>query len=362
MAYSERRRELPPLQEGQTLTWPDVNPATIVYVFDTKPGLSPDDPMYKRGYIGVRASGNVDVFWHRWVKGPEGTFRSALSHHGGKDGFPDIDVAIRQCRRIITGYVGIEDTIEIGDNLERSEPKPPVSLRDFGEFIGTNAETIFIPGAEAWAMDVKTQIDRAVREIISKPGSLRLGDSIRILQALSSKLNRSTNPLLNEIGGAVQRVFLTDNRFEQLDELRRGEQMIIDRMAQISSMVVSVMQRHNRLEAHRSNAEANVRRLYFDVLRKQGQWTKAGEDEFPGLAGNLVADARLYLDSLITNPFRQRSKRFDPLRDLDTTLKIAGPDAAAQVIKTSAIELHNWKEEIYEAQRGRFTDRYPVIG
>ena len=61
-----------------------------------------------------------------------------------------------------------------------------------------------------------------------------------------------------------------------------------------------------------------------------------------------------------TIPFKQRSKRFDLLRELEVTLQVSGPDRVAQVIKTSTIGLHTWKEEIDEVQRGRFTDRYPI--
>lgn len=345
MAYFERTREIPPLKVGEN---------GIVYVFDTRSGLSPDDPGYKRGYMGVRESGNIDVFWHRW----DG-LRSVLAHHGGVHGFPDIEVPIRQCRRIIRGYLGIEETIEMEDDLAVDEVKPPVSLREFGDLIGT-AQTVFIPGYQDWALSVKAQIDRAVREITSRPGFLNLGGSVQILQNLRQKLDRSRNPLLSELGMDIEEALLANDRFKQLSALRRGGMRIIDRMDQIDSMVLSVMQRHNRLEAHRSNTESNVRRLYFDVMRIQGRFEEPGVDQRK-LAASLAANATLYLDSLVSNPYKEKSKKFAGLKEVYDLLETEGPDRVAQVIRTSATLLHGWKDDLDEAEKGRFTDRYPVV-
>lgn len=360
MVEQESTRELPPLKIGETLRWPDINPSLIVYVFDARVGLHRDHPAYGRGFMGVRENGNMDVFWHRWVRGPGGSFRSVLAHHGGRDGFDDIEIPIRQCRRIIRGYMGIEETIEPPDDLKKQEERPPITLREFGDLIGQSAQTVFIPGHQEWALDIKSTIDRAVREITSRPGSLSLGGSINILQGLRGKLDRSKTPLLNQAGDDIEEALSSDDRFKQLAALKRGGQKMIDRMAQIDSMVISVMQRHNRLEAHRSNAESNVRQLYFEVMRVQGKWDGFSGEERPKVASGLVADSTLYLNALVTNPFRQKSKRLSQLRSLDTILKERGSERVATDIKRAAVRLSNWKDEIDEAQKGRFLNRYPI--
>ena len=341
MAYFERTREIPPLKLGEN---------RIAYVFDAR-----EDG---RGYMGVREDGNIDIFWHRWKKAGGG-FRRVLVHHGGIHGFNDIETPIRQCRRIIRGYLGIEDTIEAEDDLTADEARPPVSLKEFGDLIGS-AQTVVIPGYQDWALGVKDQINRAIREITSRPGFLSLGGSIQVLQNLHQKLDRSRNPLLNELGADIEEALLADDRFKQLNALRRGGMRIIDRMDQMDSMVLSVMLRHNRLEAHRSNTENNIRRLYLDVMRVQGRWQEAAADQLPKLVASLAANSTLYLDSLISNPYKEKGKKFASLKGIYELLETAGPDRVAQVIKVSATGLHDWKDDIDEAQKGRFTDRYPV--
>lgn len=353
-------RELPPLKVGETISWPDVNPATIVYVFDTRAGFNRDHPAYGRGFMGVRENGNMDVFWHRWIRGPGGSFRSVLAHHGGKDGFDDIETPIRQCRRIITGYMGIEEKIEPGDDLTEADQRPPVNLAEIGNLIDQSTEVVHIPGYQDWALSIKAQIDRATRQVITRPGYLSSGGSINILQALRRQLDRSRNPFLSATGDDIEEALLSDDRFKQFEALQRGGQRMIDRMAQIDTMVISVMQRHNRLEAHRSNTESNIRRLYSAVMSAQGRWDGLEYTERPVVVSRLTADSTLYLNALVSNPYQKRGQRVAQLKNLDNILVVRGHERVGTVIKRTAVELSHWKDDIDEAQRGRFTDRYPV--
>lgn len=344
-------RELPPLKVGEN---------GIIYVFDSRSDLGSDHPAYGRGYMGVRGDGNLDVFWHRWVRIRGGGFRSVLTHHGGPNGFGDIEIPIRQCRRIITGYLGIEETIETEGDLKEEDQRPPVNLQEIGSLIGESAQTIVIPGYQEWALSIKSQIDRAIRQIITRPGYLSPGGSIGTLQELQRQLDRSRNPFLKGAGDDIEEALLSDDRFRQLAALQRGGQRIIDRMAQIDSMVVSVMQRHNRLEAHRSNTESNVKRLYFEVMRVQGRWEKLSDEERPRVVARLAADSTLYLNALVSNPYRIRSQKYNGLKNLYELFEIKGLKRAASVIREAAIGLRGWKDDIDEAQKGRFTDRYPI--
>lgn len=350
--------EIPPLKVGETYSEPhwSSGPTRVVHVFDARTNLRRNHPAYGRGYIGVRESGNIDVFWHHWQKQPDGNFGSVLAHHGGMYGFPDIEIPIRQCRRIIAGYLGIEEAIEETEGLAEAEIHPPVNLREFADILGT--QTIFVPGAAAWAMDIKTTIDRAIRQVISRPGYLNLGTSVNILQNMRQKLTLSTNPFLQETGEAIEEALLSDDRFKKMEALQRGGQSIIGRMAQIDSMVLSVMQRHNRLEAHRSYSESVATSWALEVFRQKAK-LDAGEDTAT-IAQKIKEASIEATGNLITNPFKERTQKLYELGTLGSVLEMEGPNRVAMLINKGVIELSFWKDEIREARRGRFRDRYPV--
>lgn len=327
-----REVDIPPLKVGE---------GGIVHVFDARFSLRRDHPAYNRGYMGVRKTGNIDVFWHRWVRQPDGSYKSVLAHHGGANGFPDIEIPIRQCRRIIRGYMGVEEELEVGDDLV--EASPPADLPAFSELLGRAAETIFIPGQQQFILGLKAQIDRAIREVTSRPGSLQLGGSLNILQGLSSQLARSNQPLIQQINEHILGVVLSNDRFTQFEDLIKGGQVALERLGQMDRIVVSTMHRHNRLEAHRSNSESVAVNWALEVFRQKGKLDKG---ENPDLVAQVVADStRQVTAQLFTNPFKTRSEKIS---------RILGGN-----INKGAAELSFWKDEIREVQRGRY-NRYPL--
>lgn len=329
--------EIPPLQEGQPIYWPNVTEDRIVHVFDRRTEYLKSHPAYGRGYMGVRSSGNVDVFWHRWKKLPNGRIVSALAHHGGPEGFDDIETPIRQCRRIITGYIGIEETLE-EDGVE----EPAANFKDFSELLGATADTVYIPGQQQFILDIKSQIDKAIRQVTVNPRSLRMGGSINILQDQSTKLERSTQPMKRALNEQLRQAITSSDRFSQFEALLKGNQGVLEILADMDRKVVATMHRHNELDAHRSVSESVAVTWALAVLKQ-----KANLDAMKDVAlvAQRVKEAEdQAVSQLITNPFRKKALRIQRFH----------------TISRKAIELSNWKQDIREAQRGRYTDRYPV--
>lgn len=350
-------REIPPLKQGEPIVWPDLPADLITHVFDARTNLQRTDRAYGRGYMGVRSSGNIDVFWHRWEIGSNGISR-VLTHHGGKEGFPDIEIPLRQCRRIIAGYIGIEDEIEPEDELAPSDQKPPVSLREFGNLLG-EVKTFVIPGHQQWVENVRIIIDQAIREVVYRPGNFSLGRSFDMLQAVRTKLDISTNPLLRETGMELEEALLAEDRFGKLAALQRGGQRILARMGQIDGTVLSIMNRHNRLEAHRTNSEETVLRLANEIFRQKSKLDDGvGNPDLIYRA--LDRQAKTVVGELKTNPFKRRAERLSQMTDLEVILTHSGSEVASGIVEKAAKELVFWKKEIKEAQRGRFNNRFPV--
>jgi hypothetical protein len=309
-------REIPPLKAGEN---------SIVHVIDPRRD--------GRGYMGVRDTGNLDVFWHRW----NGSSR-VLTHHGGMDGFPDIDIPLRQCRRVITGYIGIEEVIE----EDLPEANPPTNLRDFSDLLNVAAESVYIPGSQQVILDIKSQLDRAVREVTIFPGGLRVGGSLNILMELGKKLERSTQPQKQELNSYIQQAVYSNDRFTRFEALLKGSGEALGLLSYIEGVLVGTMQRHNKLEAHRSNLESVAVTWALEVLKQKANLDAVTDTD---LVAKKVQEAEdEALSQLITNPFRKKALRIQRFH----------------TVSRKAIELSIWKQDIKEAQRGRYTDRYPL--
>ena len=218
---------------------------------------------------------------------------------------------------------------------------------------------ITIPGHQQWAQMVKWEFDRAVREITVTRGDTLRGVSREALSNLRSRLDRSGNPYLHSAGDLLEEALLSDDRFKSLAALRRGSLNILSRIEQIESIILSVMQRYNKLDAHRQSNEQSVRQMYFEVVRSFGKW-QGNQEARTVTAENLAVFARPYLDSFITNPYKLRSNKLGNLADLVVVMETEGADWAGRIIVNATKELNMWKEEVDEDVKGRFQDRFPV--
>ena len=357
------RFEIPPLKAGEMLQLEGVEPAMIVHVFDARENLRQDHPSFGRGYIGVRESGNVDVFWHRWVGEGRG-FRRVLVHNGGPKGFDDIERPMRQCVRMVKRYIGIEETVEERQEEEEGERelKPPITLRDFAESLHAGRETILIPGHEQWVASLKWEFDRAIREItVSSSGAVNFGGSVESLKSIRQRLDSSKNPYLRQAGDDLEEALASDDRFKQFAALRRGGGRTLSRMAEIDDIVLSIMVRHGRLEAHRGSCEDNLGHFANEVFRLKGRLDKTQtSEEYQPTAARIANLSASQLPIFITNPFKERAGRLNRLPDLGTILETDGRVRTDRVLNEAAAELSQWKEDIKTATRGRFADRFPV--
>lgn len=355
-------REIPPLKAGETLTWEGVEPAQIIHVFDPRRNLPNAHPAFNRGYIGVRENGNVDVFWHRWVIEGRGDQR-VLVHHGGPQGFDDIARPMRQCVRMVKGYIGIEETVEEVQEEEEGERelKPPITLRDFVESLHQGAETILIPGHQQWVASIKWEFDRALRQItMSQSGEVSFGGSVESLREIRQRLDHSKNPYLKEAGDNLEQALASDDRFKQFEAIKRGGGRILSRMAEIDDIVLSIMVRYRRLEAHRGYSEEHIAHFANEVFRLKGHFDAATLESKRQIVSRLASQADTSIELLIANPFKERAKRLGRLPNLADILDLEGRTRAESVLNEAAAELSQWKEDIKVAQKGRLENRYPV--
>ena len=353
MANEKKEYEIPPLKVGED---------GIVYLFDPRPKLSRDHPAHGRGYMGVEENGNIHVFWHRFTR-VNGQFQRVLVHSGGVLGFDDIERPMRQCVRMIKKYIGVEETVEeLGEQEpEETSFQPPLTLREFTDRLGETTQTVIIPGHVEWVRGVKGEFDRAIRQMTINSSGISFGNSRKTFEVLSERLNRSKNPFLKEAGEAVDEVLASDDRFAQFAALRRGNADILDRMAEIDNMVVAIMGRFNRLDAHRSISEDTVLRLANVVFDQKMRFNRViVASGYLSIVRRLSHSAEVNLGLLITNPFKIRSQKLSHLVDLENILEAEGSKRVEAVIDQIAGELSIWKDDIRQARRGRFEDRFPV--
>lgn len=354
--------ERAPLKGNEILRWPKVEPVNIIRVFDANRKVGRAHRNFERGYLGVDERGNIQSFLHQWTeqKLPDGSSRlvSNLTHQGGPGGFDDIERPMRQYVRVIKRYMGVIVAIEDEDDGEEVL-QPPLNFREFADSLRQTEKLTRVEGHKDWVRDVGHLIDQAILDVTTPKNPTILNVKRETLEGIKQRLDRSKNPLLDSIGSELGEVIGSSDRFKKLAALQRAGGSVLDRMRAIDQIVLALMIRHSRLEAHRQSSEEKVLRIAKAVNSSHARWAE-NEDARSHIVQNLPGNIRSDLDDLITNSFRERAKRLQQLKNLALIIENDGPGRVKRILDNAVVELDTWGEGIKAAINGRVKDRYPV--
>lgn len=126
-------------------------------------------------------------------------------------------------------------------------------------------------------------------------------------------------------------------------------------------ILVAIMGRFNRLDAHRVSSEDTVLRLANVVFYQKVRFDRVlSSPDYTTVLQRLSHSVKINLGLLVANPFKIRSQKLSQLVDLENILEAEGSKRVEAVINEVAGELSIWKDDIREARRGRFENRFPV--
>lgn len=332
-------------REGQKVSWPKVEPYTIVRLVGDA------------GNIQISEIGKYHVYWHR--ENDQGD--SYLIHHGGRTGFGSLEAVMHQHERVILGYTGL--TIQLPPEQVNELPEEehqtgiPVFGQTFPDIIG-EMQALDLPGEQQTLGNWIKTLQDTNRDL---PAVNSHGQLTRIredLDSLRRNLGRSINSYKKRAGTSLERG-LSGSRGQLLFGVNEAQALLLQRAQQTVSIVVGTMKRYNNLE-----------KLMIDWNNTVGR--------LPGMAGQLMrtlqsrdlygdrlqraVDAHILngrssieaqLNQLQGEPYYSRAQEFaesfSPLRNLWEERNYAG---MMRVLNREARELEIWRRRIRERYYG----------
>lgn len=342
-----------PRHVGEKVAWPNENP----YIIASSIGIA------KNIHI-AEGTGHYHVYWHR-ERLVDGKIREDLIHHGGKDGFSDLNAVKRQHERIIQRYTGMavdiaSDQAEDGVVPEQNFPQIAKRLQ------------LEIPGEQqsvnVWIKTLQ-DVSRDLPQVTNHGKLSFIREDLANL--LSGNLSRSVNK--HKVNAArTLETGLRGSRGELLLSVNRAQLELLIRAQQMVSITLGTMQRYNDLE------------------RSQIYWNGI-VDQLPGicanairvLSGGIPADRiervmnlsfvdpgqsiQAKLSELKGEPYFSKAQRFShdllPVSRLwkDRQSKLLGYQEIVNILTKQTQELEIWKRRMHEENEGVNFGKYNLI-
>lgn len=332
--------------EGQMVALPKVTPYSIVQLIGST------------GNIHIAETGRYHVYWHREKMVGE-RLQTQLIHHGGPDGFLNLQAVKNQHERVILRYVGMAVDIspqeqEEGTTPDQTFPQLAQSLR------------IEIPGEQQKVVDWVNTLQRVSRDLpqIRTHGAL---SKIRedLANLLEGNLSRSLNRYKQLAATSLVRG-LEGSRGTLLARLNDAQLNLLLRAQQTVSITLGTMQRYNDLERLQIAWNEIVAQLpsksarLIDALAPTYDPQRRERAVIGNLySPNLGIEAQLV--QLKGEPYFSRAMRF--LYDLQPTKRLweeRNDRLLSELMMRQLSEMEIWKRRIQEESTGVNFGKYAL--
>jgi hypothetical protein len=346
------------LKVGDPIPGRNVEPLTIGMIIDPPTGHLLVD----------QEQGNVHVYWYNWIK--EGrNYKKALIHHGGVNGFDDIQKPIDQHQRVIARYMGVETNLdESASEPEEKFLQPPFTLHTYAQALRIGHNRIEIPGERAWVGNCLDLVERTIRGAAIKMSASELQARLTSLSQLQQRFTDSRNPYMQQASLHILQAINADqkeNRDETMRALLETDRDINNRAQEISEILAATIKRESFLENLRNRCEATVTEVHFDLVKAKERWDKANNDEerekiILNLT-NLLGIRRL--SELTVQPFRERTQRrsLRRLARLGEYWLNGDMELVGKVLTEGSNDIIIWRNQIKKRIEGEYNMRFPQL-
>ncbi|MDP2672113.1 MAG: hypothetical protein Q8O68_01225 [Candidatus Daviesbacteria bacterium] len=350
--------ERPPLKVGDPIPGDKVESLTVGQIIDPPIGHLLVD----------QEQGNIHIYWYRWIK--EGiNYKKVLTHHGGSNGFDDIQKPIDQHQRIIAKYMGVET--ELDDRTNESEEKllqPPFTLRNYAQALRIGYDRIEIPGERAWVGACLDLVERTIRGAAIKMPASELQSRLFNLSQLQQRFARSRNPYMQQASIHIFQAVESDknaSRDETMIALLETGRDINSRAQEISEILAGTIKRESLLENLRNRCEATITDVHFDLVKAKEKWDKAEDDlEREKVILNLTNLLGIRrLSELTVQPFRGRAQRrpLKRLASLGEYWASGDMELVGKVLTEGSNDIIIWRNQIKKRVEGEYNMRFPQL-
>lgn len=353
---TDRRGQDDYLRVGDRIPGKNVNTLTIAQILDAGTGHLLVD----------KEQGNVHVYWYRWVK-QGNRYSKVLAHHGGPNGFNDIQKTIDQHQRVIDKYLGVEtDVKQSPQDKDEDLLTPPLSLKTYYQALKIGFDRIEIPGEKEWVGECLNLVERTIRGATIKMPASELQNRLDTLSRLQNKFSHSSNPFMQQTSIHLVRAVEAAQREDRsgtMVSLLDMEKDLNKRAQEIGEILTATIKRESILENVRNISEGLVNTVHFDVLRAKQKWDQAKNDQereaIISAITNLMGVRRL--SEFTVQPFRNRALRnpLKRLRELGEIWAQGDIDMIGKILTEGSIDLINWRAQIKKRVEGELQTRFP---
>ena len=305
--------------------------------------------------IHVADTGRYHVYWHReyWKNG---RVVRKLIHHGGRDGFSDLNAVKGQHERVILRYTGM--TIEIPSDQTEIGVAPDQNFPQLAK-----ALTLEIPGEQqiigSWIKTLQ-DVSRDLPQTTNHGKLTSIRDELAAL--LSGKLSTSINRHKSNAARTLE-TGLKGNKGELLMNVNKAQLELLIRAQEAVRITLGTMQRYNDLEKLQISWNGIVYQLPVicaNAIRVLSPDTPAERIErVMNLSFvNPEQSIQSKLEQLKGEPYFNKAERFihdlSPVKSLWQNRQQYSSDykEIITVLTKQAFELEIWKRKIHDENEG----------
>lgn len=341
-----------PRQVGVEVVWPGENPYKIASLVG------------EAGHIQIaEGTGRYHVYWHR-ERLVNGGIREELIHHGGRDGFSDLNAVKRQHERVILRYTGLvvdlpADQVESGAVPEQNFPQIAKQLQ-----VEIPGEQQLVSGWVKTLQDVNRDLPQ-----VTNHGKLSL---IReeLNNLLAGNLSRSVNRHKVNAARTLQ-TGLRGSRGELLLSVNQAQLELLIRAQQTVAITLGTMQRYNdleRLQIYWNGLVDQLPAMCANAIRVLRGGIRA--DRIERVMNLSFVDPNLSIQTKLLElkgePYFSKANRF--LHDLapvgrlweNRQLEPLGYQEMVNILTQQTQELEIWKRRIHEEYEGVNFGKYDL--
>lgn len=347
------------LRVGDRVPGKNVNPHTITQILDKDPSGR------EIGHLLVDEQGNIHLYWQSWTR-VGNDYRKVPVHHGGPDGFDDIQKPINQHQRVISRIMGVETEIEdASDEPAENLLNPPFTLHTYAQALKIGKDRIEIPGERAWINHCLDLVERTIRGASIRIPAAELQSRLIDLSNLRKKFDGSRNPHMQGASKHLLEVIkanMEEKRDQTMIALLGMGQDLTGRVIEISEILAATIRRDAILEKTRNDMEDVVKDIHTKAITAKTRWDKTNDGtERQKIISSLTGPLGIKrLDELTVQPFRKKAQN----EYLVAVNKIGefvnqDPERVGRVLTQGVLELIDWREKIEKRVVGERPHRFP---